>query len=130
MLGGMLGTSLSLPAMDYQSLISARIDAFDFMAALASRVNLIAGTYDSVLTSNVKVSDIIVAALSAQQTDNGASAATIALSTISQAVTSLSTKITPGSLIDLGPYDDLTVGQTPPLPKDSRMIRTAYLWAR
>jgi uncharacterized membrane protein len=113
MLGGMLGTSLSLSVMDYQSLASARIDAFDFMSALATRVNLTGVTYDSVLSSNIKVSDIIAAALSAQQTDNGASSATTALSTISQAVTSLSSKITPSSLIDLGPYNDLTVGQTP-----------------
>jgi tight adherence protein G len=113
MLGGMLGTSLSLSAMDYQSLISARIDAFDFMSALATRVNLTGATYNTILTSNLKVSDIIAAALSAQQTDNGASSATTALSTISQAVTGLSSKITPASLIDLGPYDDLTAGQTP-----------------
>jgi uncharacterized membrane protein len=113
MLGGMLGTSLSLSVMDYQSLASARIDAFDFMSALATRVNLTGVTYDSILSSNIKVSDIIAAALSAQQTDNGASSATTALSTISQAVTSLSGKITPSSLIDLGPYNDLTVGQTP-----------------
>jgi uncharacterized membrane protein len=112
-LGGMLGTSLSLSVMDYQSLISARIDAFDFMSALATRVNLTGATYNTILTSNLKVSDIIAAALSAQQTDNGASSATTALSTISQAVTGLSSKITPASLIDLGPYDDLTVGQTP-----------------
>ena len=113
MLGAMLGTSLSLSVMDYQSLISARIDAFDFMSALATRVNLTGATYDSILTSNLKVSDLIAATLSAQQTDNGASSATTALSTISQAVTGLSSKISPSSLIDLGPYNDLTVGQTP-----------------
>jgi len=113
MLGGMLGTTLSLQAMDYQSLISAHIDALDFLTALASRINLTAGTYNSVLSSNVKVSDIIAAALTTQQATNGANAATIALSSISQAVTGLSTKIVPGSLIDLGPYDNLAVGQKP-----------------
>jgi uncharacterized membrane protein len=113
MLGAMLGTSLSLSVMDYQSLASARIDAFDFMSALATRVNLTGATYNTILTSNLKVSDVIAAALSAQQTDNGASSATTALSGISQAVTGLSSTITPASLIDLGPYDDMTVGQTP-----------------
>jgi uncharacterized membrane protein len=113
MLGGMLGTSFSLSAMNYQSLAGARIDAFDFMSALATRVNLTGTTYNTILTSNLKVSDVIAAALSAQQTDNGAGSATTALSTVSQAVTGLSTKIVPGSLIDLGPYDDLTAGQTP-----------------
>jgi uncharacterized membrane protein len=113
MLGGMLGTSLSLSAMDYQNLINARIDALDFLSALATRVNLTGVTYDNVLNSNLKVSDIIAAALTTQQATNGASPATTALSTISQAVTGLSTKIMPGSLIDLGPYDSLTTGQKP-----------------
>ena len=42
LLGGMLGTTLSLSAMDYQSLIDAKIDAFDFMSALATKANLTA----------------------------------------------------------------------------------------
>lgn len=113
MLGSMLGTTLSLQAMDYQNLINARIDALDFLTALASRINLTGATDDSVLTSNVKVGDIVAAALTTQQTTNGANSATTALSTISHAVTGLSTKITPGSLIDLGPYDSLTTGQKP-----------------
>jgi uncharacterized membrane protein len=113
MLGGMLGTSLSLSAMDYQSLASAQIDALDFLSALATRVNLTGVTYDSVLSGNFKVADIIAAALSTQQATNGANSATIALSTIAQAVTGLSTRITPGSIIDLGPYDNLTTGQKP-----------------
>jgi uncharacterized membrane protein len=113
MLGGMLGTSLSLSAMDYQSLLNARIDAFDFMSALATRVNLTGATYSTILSSNIKVSDIVAAALSAQQANNGANSATTALSSISQAVTGLSTKITPGSLIDFGPYDSMVAGQKP-----------------
>jgi uncharacterized membrane protein len=113
MLGSMLGTTLSLQAMDYQNLINARIDALDFLTALASRINLTGATYDSVLSSNVKIADIVAAALTTQQTTNGANSATTALSTISQAVTGLSTKITPGSLIDLGPYDTLATGQKP-----------------
>jgi uncharacterized membrane protein len=113
LLGGMLGTSLSLQAMDYQSLLSTQIDAFDFLNALATRVNLTGPTYGSVLDSNVRVADIIAAALTTQQVTNGASTATTALSNISQAVSALSTKITPGSVIDLGPYDGTTVGQKP-----------------
>jgi uncharacterized membrane protein len=112
-LGKMLGTTISLQAMDYQSLISAHIDALDFVQALATRVNLTGVTYGSVLDSNIKVGDIIAAALATQQVTNGASTATTALSSISQAVSALSTKITPGSLIDLGPYNGMTVGQKP-----------------
>ncbi|MBR0955214.1 pilus assembly protein TadG-related protein [Bradyrhizobium canariense] len=113
MLGSMLGTSLSLSAMDYQSLINARIDAFDFASALATRLSLTGVTYSSILTGNIKMSDAIAAALATQQATNGPSQATIALSTISQAVSSLSTKVNLASLIDLGPYNGLTVGQKP-----------------
>jgi uncharacterized membrane protein len=112
-LGGMLGTDLSLSAMDYQSLISANIDALDFLNALASRVNLTGATYNDVLNGNVRLADVFAAALAAQQVTNGASSATMALSRISQAVSSLPTTIKPASMIDLGPYDSLPVGQKP-----------------
>jgi uncharacterized membrane protein len=113
MLGAMLGTNLSLSAMDYQSLLNAKIDALDFLTALATRANITGPTYDSVLTGNVKLSDFIAAALATQQATNGASTATTALSAISQAVNGQSTTIVPNSLIDLGPYNDLPIGQKP-----------------
>ena len=78
MLGGMLGTTLSLSVMDYNALVGAQIDALTFLTALATRVNMTGVTYNTLLTSNIKVSDIIAAALSAQQTTNGATAATTA----------------------------------------------------
>ncbi|MGY4318846.1 pilus assembly protein TadG-related protein [Bradyrhizobium sp. JR3.5] len=113
LLGSMLGTTLSLSVMDYNSLISAKIDALDFLSALATRVNLTGVTYSDLLSSNFKVGDIMAAALTTQQITNGAGAATTALSTISQAVTGSSTKVSPGTLIDLGPFANLTVGQKP-----------------
>lgn len=113
LLGSMLGTTLSLSVMDYNSLISAKIDALDFLSALATRVNLTGVTYNDLLSSNIKVGDIMAAALTTQQITNGANAATTALSTISQAVTGNPTKISPGTLVNLGPFANLTVGQKP-----------------
>jgi uncharacterized membrane protein len=112
-LGAMLGTTLSLSVMDYNSLASAKIDAFSFLSAVATRVNLTAGTYNQVLTSNIKVSDIIAAMLTAQQVANGASSATTALSTISQAMNGITTQMQLGSLIDVGPYGGLSAGTRP-----------------
>ncbi|MGY8637709.1 pilus assembly protein TadG-related protein [Bradyrhizobium sp. 14AA] len=112
-LGGMLGTTVSLSAMDYQSLVNARIDAFDYLSALATRVNLTGVTYNDLLSGNVKLPDAIAAALAAQQVANGASSATIALSSISQALSGLSTKVSLGSVIDLGPYNGMIAGQRP-----------------
>ncbi|MEO6381672.1 MAG: pilus assembly protein TadG-related protein [Nitrobacter sp.] len=110
MLGGMLGTTLSLSVMDYQALIDAHVDAFDFLNALAMRLDLTGVTYDSVLSGNVKVADIVAAMLSAQQAANGLNAATTALSNVSLALAGLTTTIVPGALIDAGPYKAMTVG--------------------
>jgi len=112
-LGGLLGTSLSLSVMDYQALISTRIDLLDFLSALATRVDLTGVTYDDVLNSNIKVSDIVAAMLTAQQAANGVNAATAALSQISLALAGVTTKIVPGKLIDLGPYANLGTGDKP-----------------
>jgi uncharacterized membrane protein len=70
-------------------------------------------TYDSVLSGNVKVADIVAAMLSAQQAANGLNAATAALSSVSQALAGVTTKIAPGALIDLGPYKSMTTGSKP-----------------
>ena len=112
-LGGMLGTNISLSAMDYQSLINARIDAFDFLSALATRANLTGVTYNDLLTGNARLPDVVAAALAAQQATNGPSSATTALSMISQAVSSLSTRVSLGPVIDLGPYNGMITGQKP-----------------
>ncbi len=113
LLGGMLGTTLNLSAMDYQSLIDARIDAFDFMSALATRANLTGVTYDSLLNTNLKVSDIIAAMVTAQTMDNGLNAATTTLQNVSLAMAGITKTITPGSLIGAGPYGSMIAGQKP-----------------
>ncbi|HAP46563.1 MAG TPA: hypothetical protein DEA80_04140 [Afipia sp.] len=110
LLGGMLGTTLSLSAMDYNALLSAKIDAFDFLGALATRVNLTGVSYDTLLNSNLKVTDIVAALQTAAAGNSGAIAA---LSSLSSAISSLTTRITPKSLISVGPYSNLTVGQKP-----------------
>ena len=109
LLGGMLGTTLSLSVMDYNALLAAKIDAFDFLSALATRVNLTGVTYDTLLSSNIKVPDIVAALVTA----NGNNGATSALASVSSAVSGLTNKILPKSLVDLGPYSNLTVGQKP-----------------
>lgn len=110
LLGGMLGTTLSLSAMDYNALLSAKIDAFDFLSALATRVNLTGVSYDTLLNSNLKVTDIVAALQTAAAGNNGAIAA---LSSISSAISGMTKKITPSALINVGPYSNLTVGQKP-----------------
>lgn len=113
LLGNMFGASLSLAAMDYQALADAKIDMFDFLNALAERVSITGVSYDTLLSTNLKVTDIVAALLSAQKAANGVNAATTALTSISQALSGITTKVTPSSLVSLGPYGGLTVGQKP-----------------
>ena len=112
-LGSLLGTSLSLSVMDYRALAEAKIDALDFLSALATKANLTAGTYADVIDSNVKIGDVVGALLTAQQAAGGVNAATGTLQQISLALAGVTTKIAPGRLIDLGPYRDLPTGQKP-----------------
>jgi uncharacterized membrane protein len=110
LLGGLLGTSLSLSAMDYQALLDARIDMFDFLSALAVRADLTGVSYDALLNSNLKLTDVIAAL---QTTANAGSAATAALSNIASSLAGTTTKIALSALFGAGPYGRLAAGEKP-----------------
>lgn len=57
-LGAMLGTNLSLRAMDYEALAKADVNAFKFMDSLATQLNMTAGTYNDVLNSEARVGQL------------------------------------------------------------------------
>ena len=113
-LGGLLGTSLSLSAMDYQSLLSTQLDLLTFMDALAARMNLTAGSYDSLLASNAKTADVIGAMFDAGKKQYGAgNAAVQALSGVASSASGLTSTVKVGSLADIGPYSSLPIGSAP-----------------
>ena len=114
LLGQMLGTSLSLSVMDYQALANAKINLFDFMSALATRANLTGVSYDSLLQSNLKVTDIVAALQSSGVTGMASSA----LSSVGSSLAGATTKVTLGNLINAGPYSDMIVGQQPKVGGD------------
>ncbi|RTL48365.1 MAG: hypothetical protein EKK40_17830 [Bradyrhizobiaceae bacterium] len=109
LLSGLLGSSLSLSAMDYQNLINANVNLFDFMSALATRASLTGVSYDTLLNTSLKIGDV----MSALQASVGGGPASVALANVTAAVTGSNARIKLGSLIDTGPYDDLIVGQQP-----------------
>lgn len=113
-LGSLLGTSLSLSAMDYNALLSAKLDAFTFVNALATRLQVTSGTYDSLLSSNVKVGDIVSAMTDTAKGQYGAlSPAVVALTSVQQSIQGITSKVNIRTMIDLGPYDDMAVGTRP-----------------
>jgi uncharacterized membrane protein len=109
-LGATLGTNISLSAMDYQALLDARVDAFDFVNALATKVAVTGVTYNDVLAMNVKVGDILSAT---QASMVGSAAARAALGSIIQSVNGQGGTIVPSTILNPGPYGSLQVGQKP-----------------
>jgi uncharacterized membrane protein len=107
-LGGLLGTNLSLSAMDYRALLDARVDAFDFSNALATRLGVTGVTYSELLSTNVRVADVLNAT---QSSMSGSSAAKTALASIIQSVDGRT--VVPSSMLNLGPYGALPIGQKP-----------------
>jgi len=112
-LGSLLGTTLSLSVMDYQALLNAQIDAFQYMSALATQVNVTGVTYNQLLAGQMKLPDLVAALLATQRAANGNNSATLALSSINQAVVGLTSKFTAQALMNPGPYGGLVAGQAP-----------------
>jgi uncharacterized membrane protein len=113
---GLLGSNISLSAMSYQSLISAKIDMFSFSNMLAARANLAGITYNSLANSNVTASQAFGAILDAAQASSNANADEIAaLAKIAALESSASNTMQVSSLIDYGPFGLKTVGSQPPI---------------
>ncbi|MBW7947623.1 MAG: hypothetical protein H3C60_14630, partial [Sphingomonadaceae bacterium] len=55
LLGGLTGSSISLSVMDYNALLAADISLLSFLDALATELDLTAGSYDEVLDADVSV---------------------------------------------------------------------------
>jgi len=113
-LGGLLGTTLSLSVMDYDALLSLKLDAFGIINALATRLQVAAGTYDQVLSVSAKSSDILGAMVDdAKQRYGALDRGVLALTAIWVRISGSSSKIKVISMIDLGPYATMSIGQKP-----------------
>ncbi len=112
-LGQMLGTQLSLSAMDYQSLLSANIDVFSFMNALATRLNVTGVSYTSLLSGNAQLGTIINATIDSEHAASATSSVVYALSEIASSLNTTTTKMPLNTLLSPGAYGNLMIGQTP-----------------
>lgn len=61
LLGQMLGTTISLKAMDYQSLLDAQVNVLSTLDLLALNLGLQAGTYDDLLKTNINYGVLLTA---------------------------------------------------------------------
>lgn len=84
LLGALLGTKLSLSLVNYQALVGANVDALTFLNALATQVNLTAGsTYGDLANANVSVGQLIAALQAAVNIQSGGNAGSDVNATLS-----------------------------------------------
>lgn len=109
LLGGLLGTTVSLSVMDYNSLISADVDVLSFTDALATQLHLTGVSYSDVLASKATIGQIATAMANVPGLDRTAK---LALQTMASGATN-TVKIPLSHLIDLGSVGSLGLGQKP-----------------
>lgn len=115
LLGGLLGTSLSLSVMDYEGLARARIDLFGFARRLATRATISALTFDEVVRAQVRIGDIILAAQDAARDQGAGSDAVAALGRLAAALAGSSQRINLQSLVSFGTYGSRQLSEEMPI---------------
>lgn len=121
-LGQLLGTTVSLTAVQYNGLLNSDIDALSFLSALATNANISSGTYASLASSTLTVGQVLSAAVTVLNQSggtNGSAAVSGLQSIIGSGAASQSVPIS--SLLGLEPYLNLPVGASPPLSLQAGM---------
>jgi uncharacterized membrane protein len=111
-LGALLGTSLSIDAMDYQSLLSTNVNALSVVDSLATNLDLTAGSYTDVLDTKISYSDFVRAI---GQQSGLSSSATRALRSLQTAANTTQVKFDLGEILALGPTKSRIIGSGPHL---------------
>ncbi|KAB1072646.1 TadG family pilus assembly protein [Methylobacterium planeticum] len=120
LLGALLGTSLSLSALDYDALLIGQVDTFRFLDALSVELGIRAGGYASVLQASASVGQIIRALRVAIQGEVNAAPTITALGTLLGNLTGAlgsSTAVPIAQVVDLGAALDLSPGRTQAGPR-------------
>lgn len=109
LLGQLLGSNITLSAMDYDALLSADVNLLSFLDALATELDLTAGSYSEVLDSKLTVGQIAKALSESEGLTGSARAAAAKLAT--QAGNTGASKLKLSSLIDIGEVASATIEQ-------------------
>ena len=117
LLGGMLGTNLSLTLLDYRALLAAKVDLFGFSDAVAAAAGVPGGTtYGALAGRNLRSSDILAGLTAATSAGGGSAGATAALRTLTGALgVGSANNILFGTLVGFGPFASHTVGSGAPI---------------
>lgn len=113
LLSAMLGSSINLSAMSYESLIDTDIQLLGFMNALATEMNITAGTFNDVLNADMTAGNVLSAAAATTAAD-GNSSASAALQALAGQAGSASLSVPLSTLINLGPLGSASLAQPAP----------------
>lgn len=120
-LGAMLGTTLSLSAVDYEALANTRIDALTYLNKLATHVGTVS-TYNELVSQQVSISTMLLAASEVIVDGNGISGSNSAgavsvLNSLSALVPSGATVI-PADFLSVSDLSGRTIGSIEGLGHD------------
>lgn len=107
LLGGLLGTTVSINLVDYQALVAADVNALKIIDALALDLNLTAATYRDVLQSEISYGKFITALTKATGTRP---TVTPALNTLGKAVSKTTAKVRLDKVLSLEAILDRQIG--------------------
>lgn len=106
LLGKLLGTNLSLNVMDYRALVDADIAVHPFMKAVATTLNLTAGTYEEVLNAGITMPQLLA---SMRAVEGLSGPVRSALRLVEQATAGSKVKLPLSRILNLDPKKGLAV---------------------
>jgi uncharacterized membrane protein len=110
LLSGLLGTSISLSVMDYNALLASRVNVLSFFDAMATELDITAGTYNDVMSANAEKGQIAHALVA---TTPAGSDANQALNVFANDAKFSTVSVPLSGIMDLGTLGNLKLGQTP-----------------
>jgi uncharacterized membrane protein len=116
LLGQLLGTTVSLSVMDYQSLANANVDLLKVFDKLAIKLNLTAATYDDLLNTSISYGTLLNAI---GQTTGVTPAVSAILKTLEKTVEKTKLTVKLKDLVDVGPLASRLIGQNDGLTLDA-----------
>jgi uncharacterized membrane protein len=109
LLGNLLGTTVSLSVMDYQSLANANIDLLKVFDQLAIKLNLTAGTYNDLLNTDISYGTLLNAI---GQTTGVTPAVAAIVKTLERTVGNTKLTVKLKDIMDIGPLGSRLIGRS------------------
>jgi uncharacterized membrane protein len=106
-LGGLLGTTVSLSVADYNALLATNVDLLSYLDLLATKLNVTAGTYDDLLATDISYPRLLdtMAAMPGLTP-----AVTKAINALSKGLGTTQIKVKLQNLVSLGPVGERVIG--------------------